>query len=125
MTVILDQTRTHPTRVGWPTTVRRIVGSELVKLRAVRSYVWLLGIATAFTLILGPVQSIGQVVAGAAEPLGDNPEADAVAIALTGASTANILLGVLGVLVVTGEYATRAIRTTFTLVPLPSGSSAK
>lgn len=117
MTLVLDQTSTHPTPVGWPTTVRRTVASELVKLRAVRSYVWLLGVATAFTLILGPIQSVGQVLAGSSEPLDRGAEADAVSVALTGASTANLLLGVLGVLVVTGEYTSHAIRTTFTLVP--------
>jgi ABC-2 type transport system permease protein len=117
MTVLLDQTRTRPIPVGWPTTVRRTVGSELVKLRAIRSYAWVLGVATAFTAVLGPIQSIGQVLAGSSEPLGSGAEADAVSVALTGASTANLLLGALGVLVVTGEYTTHAIRTTFTLVP--------
>ncbi len=117
MTAVDHQTPTHPTPVGWPTTVRRTVHSELLKLRAVRSYVWLLGIATGFTLILGPIQSVGQVLAGSSDPPGSGAEADAVSVALTGATTANLLLGVLGVLVVTGEYTSRAIRTTFTLVP--------
>jgi ABC-type transport system involved in multi-copper enzyme maturation permease subunit len=95
--------------------VRRTVTSELIKLRAIRSYAWLLGVATAFTAVLGPIQSLGQVLAGSSEPPGS--AADAVSVALTGASTANLLLGVLGVLLVTGEYTSRAIRTTFTLVP--------
>ena len=117
MTIVIDQTPTRPAPTGWPTTVRRTVHSELVKLRAIRSYVWLLGIATAFTAVLGPIQSVGQALAGSSEPLDSDAAADAVSVALTGTSTANLLLGVLGVLVVTGEYATHAVRTTFTLVP--------
>lgn len=117
MTLTADPTRTRPNPIGWPTTVRRTVASELVKLRSVRSYVWLLAVATAFTLILGPIQSLGQVLAGSSAPLDSGAETDAVSVALTGASTANLLLGVLGVLAVTGEYTSRAIRTTFMLVP--------
>lgn len=96
-------------------TMRRTVKSELVKLRSLRSNVWLLAAATAFTLLLGPIQSVGQVVAGSEERIVDS--AGAVSIALTGASTATLILGVFGVLLVTGEYVPRAIRTTFLLVP--------
>jgi ABC-2 type transport system permease protein len=108
------------TRPGMPyptrsTTLRRTVTSELIKLRTVTSHCWLLATATAFTLLLGPVQSIGELVGAPGGPVRDS--AGAVALALTGASTAAIILGVLGVLVVTGEYAPRAIRTTFMLVP--------
>lgn len=117
MTLPLQQARTHPAPVAWPTTVRRTVSSELIKLRALRSSVWLLGVATAFTAILGPVQSLGLVLAGSAEPLGADPASDAVELALTGISTSSLLLGILGVLVVTGEYTSHVVRTTFTLVP--------
>jgi ABC-2 type transport system permease protein len=95
--------------------VRRVVTSELVKLRTLRSHVWLIVTATAFTLLLGPIQSIGQVVEGTPGSVTDS--ASGVALALTGASAATLVIGVLGVLVVTGEYAPRAIRTTFSVVP--------
>ena len=117
MTVLLPQSPARPTPVGWPTTVRRTVHSELIKLRALRSSVWLLGVATAFTALLGPVQAVGQVLGGPAQPLGADPAADAAALALSGTSSSSLLLGVLGVLVVTGEYTSHAVRTTFTLVP--------
>lgn len=85
--------------------------AEFIKLRTLRSHVWLLAVAAAAVVVLGPVQSIGQVVA-------PSPDAgDPLALALTGASLATLLAGVLGVLSVTGEYAPRSIRTTFTLVP--------
>jgi ABC-2 type transport system permease protein len=108
-------TQSTQTPVAWPTTLRRTVRAELAKLRAIRSYVWLLGVATAFTVVLGPVQSVGQVLAGA--PGEGGAVADAFSLALTGATTASLLLGVLGVLVTAGEYTTHTVRTTFTLVP--------
>jgi hypothetical protein len=53
-------------------TLRRTVKSELIKLRSLRSNVWLLAVATAFTLLLGPIQSVGQVVAGSEERIVDS-----------------------------------------------------
>jgi len=102
-------------RAGAATTVRRTVNSELVKLRSLRSHVWLLGVAIAFTMVLGPIQSLGQVLAGPSRTVKDGDAA--LAEALSGVTTSTLLLGVLGVLVVTGEYVPRAIRTTFMLVP--------
>jgi ABC-2 type transport system permease protein len=90
------------------------MAAELVKLRTLRSSVWLLVVATAFTVVLGPVQSLGQVLSGANR---DVDSSAVLSLALAGTSTATLLLGVLGVLFVAGEYAPRAIRTTFMLVP--------
>ena len=106
----------HPTdrSVGAAVTVRRAVTSELIKLRTLRSQGWVLAVATAFTAALGPVQSLDVLFDGAG---GIDSSAAVVALALTGASTGCLLVGVLGVLVVAGEYAPRAIRTTFMLVP--------
>lgn len=95
--------------------LRRTVRSELLKLRSLRSQVWLLVLATAFTAALGPVQSLGEVVDDSEGTIGSS--ADAVSLALAGATTAGLLIGVLGVLTVAGEYAPRAIRGTFMLVP--------
>jgi ABC-2 type transport system permease protein len=105
------------TPVGPALTLRRTVRSELVKLRTLRSSVWLLLVAAVLTLTLGPIQTVGSVVSGAAAGGAVGSGADAVSLALTGVATSSLLLGVLGVLVVTGEYAPRAIRTTFMLVP--------
>lgn len=101
--------------VGATATLRRSVHSELVKLRSLRSHLWLLGVATTFTMVLGPIQSLGQVLAGPNRTVQSSD--GALAEALSGVTTSSLLLGVLGVLVVTGEYVPRAIRTTFMLVP--------
>ncbi len=96
-------------------TVRRTLRAELVKLRTLRSHMWLLAVAVLFMLLLGPIQAIGAMVApDGSQEIGSD---GAVSLALAGASTATLLIGVLGVLLVTGEYAPRAIRTTFTAVP--------
>ena len=116
-----NQSTTQPPRptpstsapVSTSASLRRTVASEVVKLRTLRSNVWLLVAATLFTVFLGPVQSLGQVLAGP----GDTDSSAVVSLALAGTSTATLLLGVLGVLFVAGEYAPRAIRTTFMLVP--------
>ena len=95
--------------------VGRAVRSELVKFRTLRSNVWLFAVAIGFLLVLGPVQALGSVLAESEATITDS--AGAVSTALTGATTSTLLLGVLGVLLVAGEYAPRAIRTTFMAVP--------
>jgi ABC-2 type transport system permease protein len=103
------------TRTGWAATVRRATVSELIKLRTLRSNMWLLAAAVLFLLLLGPIQTVGQVVAPAEQRV--ETAAGAISLALAGLSTSTLLLGILGVLLVTGEYAPRAIRTTFMLIP--------
>jgi ABC-2 type transport system permease protein len=93
-----------------------VVRSELVKLRSQRSYLWLLLGAVAFTAVLGPFEAVGVVVAGSGGA-GAASLDDLLSLALSGLSTAGILGGIAGVLAVTVEYPTRAIRTTFTAVP--------
>lgn len=109
--------RQSPTRPVGPTAstaLRRTVASELVKLGTLRSHVWLLVVATGFTLVLGPIQSLGQVAAG---PDRNVDSAAVVSLALAGLSPATLLIGVLGGLFVAGEYGTRSVRTTFLVVP--------
>jgi ABC-2 type transport system permease protein len=99
---------------GHATVVRRAVLSELIKVHTLRPNVWLLGVATAFLSVLGPVQVLGSVLESESTT---TDSATAVSTALTGATTATLLVGVLGVLLVAGEYAPRAIRTTFMAIP--------
>jgi ABC-2 type transport system permease protein len=110
-----SNTATATSQVSGARTLLRTVSSELIKLTSLRSQVWLLIVAAALVAVLGPIQTLGQVMAG---PRGEaGTSAAAVSLALTGMATSTLLVGVLGVLVVTGEYAPRAIRTTFALVP--------
>jgi ABC-2 type transport system permease protein len=102
-------------RTGGPT-MPRVLASELLKLRGLRSPVVLVAVASAFVVLLGPVIAVGQVVAAdQAEPL--RGVGDALSLVLMGASNAALLIGVLGVLSVTNEYASGSIRASFAAVP--------
>jgi ABC-2 type transport system permease protein len=95
--------------------LRRSTRSELIKLGSLRSHVWLLAVAIGFMALLGPIDALGSVLDESETTVTD--AAGAVSTALTGGTTSTLLLGVLGVLMVAGEYAPRAIRTTFMTVP--------
>jgi len=93
---------------------RRVFAGEWLKLRATRSTWWsvtlaVLGLAGA-GVFAGAGVAVGALQASAAEvgPLGG---------ALAGLGFTEIVVAVLGILAVTGDYATGAIRTTFTAVP--------
>ena len=99
-------------RTGGPTR-RRVLASELLKLRGLRSTIVLLLVAVASIVLLGPINAVGQVVED--EPV--HGVGDALSLVLMGASNAAILLGVLGVLSATSEYAYDSVHVTFTAVP--------
>jgi ABC-2 type transport system permease protein len=91
-----------------------VVRSEWTKLRTVRSTYW--------TAIAAVVATVGIAVLGASEYVHNfdprNLEGfDAANFVLQGLYVAQIALGALGVLTITGEYATGMIRTTLTSVP--------
>lgn len=89
------------------------VYAEWTKLRSVRSTVW--------TLLATAVLTVG--VAGlvctftVARPPKHLDGLDATSLSLTGVQLAQLAVGVLGVLLITGEYATGTIRSTMTAVP--------
>jgi ABC-2 type transport system permease protein len=96
---------------------RRILRSELTKFRSVRSTVWTLLIAVA--LMIGVSALFSAVVANeyhtfnASDRLAFSP----VTTSLAGFSLAQLAIGVLGVLLISGEYSTGMIRASLTAVP--------
>jgi len=92
-----------------------LVHSEWTKLRTVRSTYWTL-VATAFAMV-GP----GALFTAryGIEPINAAQRAtfDPTAYSLSGIFLAQLAIAVLGVLVITSEYATGSIRTTFTAAP--------
>lgn len=113
-------TLTSPARVraGAPArpgvTPLRVLASEWIKLRTLRSTVWTLSLAAIGLVGLAFVNallwsSIDDQVAGF--------ELDAVSSVVSGVQLSQLALVVLGVLVVTGEYSTGMIRSTFAAVP--------
>ncbi len=99
-------------------TVRRVALAELVKLRSVRSTTYALLITALSTVAIGAVTAFA-LVAQPAPPDGatDAATADPTGAALTGVSLAAYVVAALGVLSVTGEYATGTIRGTLAAVP--------
>jgi ABC-2 type transport system permease protein len=98
-------------------TPARVVLSEWTKLRTLRSTVWSLLAVLGF--LVGFAILVPEVVVHHWPP--DNPRDaltfDPVGASLVGGFFAQLAVGVLGVLVVTGEYATGMIRATLSAVP--------
>ncbi len=103
-----------PATVAGPVTQVRVVRSEWTKLRALRS-TWWCGLL-AVVLIVG----LGAAIAGSGAPYkisAGNSAAGGVSVSLAGVVIAQLVLGVLGVLLFSGEYATGMIRATLAVVP--------
>jgi ABC-type transport system involved in multi-copper enzyme maturation permease subunit len=98
-------------------TQARIVVSEWTKLRTLRSTKWSLLVATVLTIgfpcLFAAVTSSHW---GTMSP-GDQANTHPLDIALVGVFVSQLAIGVLGVLVITGEYSTGMIRATLTAVP--------
>ncbi|MDQ2741222.1 MAG: ABC transporter permease, partial [Chloroflexota bacterium] len=94
-----------------------VLHSEWTKLRSVRSTYWTLLAAAAVTIGLGAILSVFYIhnytTMSAADWAGFEP----TSYALSGLFLAQLAIGVLGALVITSEYGTGMIRTTFAVVP--------
>jgi len=103
-----------PATVAGPVTQVRVVRAEWTKLRALRS-TWWCGLL-AVVLIVG----LGAAIAGSGAPYkisAGNSAAGGVTVSLVGLLFAQLVIGVLGVLAFSGEYATGMIRATLAAVP--------
>jgi ABC-2 type transport system permease protein len=93
-----------------PSVLPDLLRSEWAKIRTVRSTYWTLAITVA--AIVGLAAAFC-----AAEPGPYNAGFDPVATSLAGVVLAQLAIGVLGVLVITSEYSTGMIRSTFIAAP--------
>jgi len=98
-------------------TQARVILSEWTKLHSLRSTRWSLFVAVVLTIGLPAV--FAAVTSSHWGSMGPHERADRhpLDIALAGINLSQLAIGVLGVLVVTGEYATGMIRASFTAVP--------
>lgn len=94
-----------------------VISSEWIKFRSLRSNLTILGATVAAVLTVGSIFSA--IVAGVISNPGEAGEfgADPAGASLQGRMIAHLVVGVLGVLVMTSEYAAGTIRTTLTTVP--------
>ena len=106
-------TRSHSGRV----TQMRVALSEWTKLRTLRStrYALLAGVATTigFAIIPALVNATRWNTMSAADRAGFHP----LETSLIGVTVAQLAIGVLGVMLISGEYSTGMIRSTFAAVP--------
>jgi ABC-2 type transport system permease protein len=101
---------------AWRVSDRGVMRSEWIKLRSVRSNVVTLLAAGAVLIGFGVLFSA--LAGDTAEGPGPGPGlTDSLSTAFAGMDLAQLVLGVLGALVVTSEYASGLIRTMFAAVP--------
>lgn len=98
-------------------TPARVVQSEWTKLRTLRST--LFSLAAAVVFLIGFSILVSSLIAANWPPpdAHDVQTFDPVGVSLAGGFFAQLALGVLGVMLVTGEYSTGMIRATLTAVP--------
>nr|MDT0665811.1 hypothetical protein [Micromonospora sp. DSM 115978] len=98
-------------------TAARVLQSEWVKLRSLRS-TWSASLVAGVALAaLGPLFSVVTAARWEDMTAADRAAIDPTALSLVGFFVAQLAVGATGVLVVTGEYATGTIRSTFAAVP--------
>jgi ABC-type transport system involved in multi-copper enzyme maturation permease subunit len=97
--------------------VPAVLRSEATKLRTVRSTVWTLLATVVATVGVGTLLSLARVSRWDHLSIRERLSIDPTAVSLRGVFLAQLAIGVLGVLVISAEYSTGAIRTTFTAVP--------
>jgi ABC-2 type transport system permease protein len=101
----------------YPVSQARVIKSEWVKLRSVRSTIWSLLAAFLIVVALGILISLARASHLHNESRHDQVTFDATGTSLAGTFLAQLAIGVLGVLLITGEYSTGMVRATFGAVP--------
>lgn len=98
-------------------TQARVVHSEWAKLWSLRSTRWSIAVAFISMAALGIVVSSINMSRWSTMTQYDQLHYDAIDRSLAGINFAQLAIGVLGVLVITGEYSTGMIRSSFMAVP--------
>ncbi|MEY2419568.1 MAG: type transport system permease protein, partial [Actinomycetota bacterium] len=94
-----------------------VLKSEWTKIRSIRSTYWTLLTAAVLTIGLSAIVCAVFVAQFSHLKASDLATFNASSTSLTGGILAQFAIAVFGVLVITGEYATGMIRTTFAAVP--------
>jgi len=118
------QPGTHADLGGIRLSFVRLIRSEWIKLRSVRSTVWCFGILfllnIGFPLLVASVGNFG--AAQGAHVSADTAGAIGVTVITLGVNFTSLVVAVLGVLIISGEYSTGMIRGTFTADPRRFGA---
>lgn len=102
-----------------PVSFGRILGSEWIKLRSVRATIWTLTITVIVMMGIAALSGWSTVLMTDSETFGGPMLTDLhpATLATAGGYFAQLVVIVLGVLTITGEYGTGMIRSTFAAVP--------
>ncbi|MBT1680948.1 ABC transporter permease [Curtobacterium aurantiacum] len=104
------------TRLSFPHLVR----SEWIKLRSIRSTFWCYAILVVLTI--GMAALVGAVASNNGQDVTtDVANGTFVSLNAVGVLLSALVIGVLGVLIITGEYGTGQVRSTFTADPRRTG----
>ena len=106
-----------PARSRFRPIIAGLVRSEWIKLGTVRSTYWSLACAAIGMVGLGGVLSAAYVRHYATVPAAARASFDPAAYSLSGFFLAQLAIAVLGVVIITGEYATGSIRSTLAAAP--------
>jgi ABC-type transport system involved in multi-copper enzyme maturation permease subunit len=121
MTSTLSDDRTEmvvtPRYPGMKVTQARVIQSEWTKFRSLRSTNITLLVSVALTVGLGALISAVTAAHWAQATQADRADFNAVVTSLRGVNISQLAVGVLGVLLISGEYATGMIRASLTAVP--------
>lgn len=94
-----------------------ILSSEWTKLATVRSTVWTLVLTAVAGVGIGAIVTSAQASRFATKSLAARAAFDPTKSSLSGLLFAQLAIGVLGVLIMSGEYSTGTIRATFAAIP--------
>jgi ABC-2 type transport system permease protein len=100
-----------------PVTQGRVIRSEWTKLISLRSTRWALAATLLLAIGIGVLGCIVFEARWAHLSAHDRADFHPLSVSLAGINFAQLTLGVLGVLVITGEYSTGMIRSTLSAVP--------
>jgi ABC-2 type transport system permease protein len=109
----LPRTRTHTGRV----TQLRVALSEWTKLRTLRSTRYTLLAGVGLTIVFAVLPALVNASRWSRMSVIDKASFNPLETSLIGVTFAQLAFGVLGVLVISGEYSTGMIRSTFAAVP--------
>lgn len=109
--------RPTPDRSTLRVTQLRVMLSEWTKFRSLRSTVWTLLVAVVLMVGIGVLVSVVTAHQSTTASAGDRAAFSAVGTSLSGTLFAQLAVGVLGVLLISGEYSTGMIRASLTVVP--------
>ena len=98
-------------------TQARVVRSEWTKFRSLKSTMWTLLVGVVLMIGIGALFSAVNANQYSGFSASDKASFDAISTSLNGITFAQLAIGVLGVLIVSGEYNTGMIRSSLTAVP--------